>query len=125
MENAMYTVYEKALYSAAERFKKYQKRVFPEMTESNDNGEWVFGCEFDEMCRACLAIIKNVPASYAGDGLIETMPYAIARDNECSYLIKEILHAPEGFAVLCRYSLKTDYQNAIWQFAEQLKDYNG
>jgi len=41
--------YEMDLHRAVAAFKTYQRESFPEITEDNDNGEWVFGGEFDHM----------------------------------------------------------------------------
>ena len=51
--------------------------------------------------------------------------YVIARDNEGSLLLTELEKHNEWFSLLCRCSLKTDYTNAKWQFAEHLSNYRG
>lgn len=106
-------------------FKKYQKKYYPDITETNDNGEWVFGKEFDQMCSAYLKIIENYDASLATGRLINKMLYVIARDNECSHLLDVTLNYHRWFEILCRKSIKTDYYNAKWQFAEFLGYYDG
>lgn len=110
-------------YIAVEKFIAYQKKIFPDMTEDNDNGEWVFGDEFENMSNAYLEIVKNVPCSNATDILLDNMLYSIARDSECNNLVNETLEYPKWFALLCKYSLQTNYTNAKWQFAEYLPEY--
>ncbi len=117
--------YEMDLHRAVAAFKTYQRESFPEITEDNDNGEWVFGGEFDHMRAACLGVLENVPCAQAGDAVIDDMLYAIARDNECSSLMPDTLRRPEWFARLCQASLGTNYTNAKWQFAEHLHAYDG
>lgn len=107
-------------------FQKYQKRYYPHITEENDNGEWEIGIDqWDRMCSAYLKIIENYNAECATEPLVNDMLYVIARDSECSHLLVETLKYPDWFEVLCRHSVKTDYYNARWQFAEQLGKYQG
>jgi len=113
------------LNKSVKAFKKFQKRYYPKVTEKNDNGEWVFGIQFNQMCSAYLTIIERHKAEYASEALINDMLYVIARDNECSYLLVKTLDYPDWFEVLCRHSVKTDYYNAKWQFAEQMGSYKG
>ena len=117
--------YQKELHATVTNFKAYQQRIFPEMTEHNDNGEWVFGNEFDNMQRAYLGVIKNLSPMQADDALLDDMLYAIARDNECSSLMPATLDRPEWFARVCQHSLHSGYINARWQFAENLCKYKG
>lgn len=117
--------YETKLHRAIAVFKTYQQEIFPDITEENDNGEWVFGDEFNDMKKAYLGVIKNIPYTHAADLLLDELLYAIARDNECSSLISETLHYPGWFALLCQSSIQTNYINAKWQFAEYLRDYRG
>lgn len=92
----------------------------------HDNGEWEYGLsEFDEMCNIILEIIENISYEEASDQMIDDMLFGIARDNECSRIVCELLKYPEWYSLLCRKSLETDYINAKWQFAETLKNYNG
>lgn len=117
--------YEKELHRAVAEFITYQQEVYPNMSEENDNGEWVFGDEFNDMRNAFLAVVENVSYVQATDVVIDDLLYAIARDNECCELVSETLNHPEWFAVLCQHSLQTDYTNAKWQFAEYLHEYRG
>lgn len=117
--------YKDELHRAVEAFKKYQAERFPDITEENDNGEWESGAEFDAMCSAYMGVLENVLAGDADDELLEEMLYAIARDNECSYLIAETVGDPDWFDILCRYSIETKYMNAKWQFAGYLYKYEG
>lgn len=115
--------YEMELHRSVERFKNYQKKIFADMTEDNDNGEWVFGFEFDDMRNAYLRAINNIPSTQATAGLIDDLLYSLARDNECSSLIADTLHSPEWFPLLCKSCLQTKYTNAKWQFSEHLHQY--
>lgn len=114
-----------ALNKAVACFRRYQQDHFPKMTEELDNGEWVFGDEFDDMCRAYMAVLNNVPSSDTQQQLLDDMIYAVARDSECSDLVAQTLDFPDWFAVLCEYSMKTECQNAKWQFAKYLCEYKG
>lgn len=57
--------------------------------------------------------------------MIDDILFGIARYNECSHIVSELLKYSEWYSLLCKKSLTTDYINAKWQFAESLKDYNG
>lgn len=115
--------YELELHSSVERFKNYQKKIFPDITEDNDNGEWVFGFEFDDIRNAYLQVINSIPSNQATDVLVDDLLYIIARDNECSSLMVDTLRHPEWFSLLCKSCLQTQYTNAKWQFAEHLHEY--
>lgn len=93
------------------------------MTEDNDNGEWVFGFEFDHMRNAYLRVINNISTTQATEVLIDDLLYSIARDNECSSLMTDTLNRSEWFSLLCKSCLQTKYTNAKWQFAEHLHKY--
>ncbi len=117
----------KALHRAVKAFKRFQKRHYPHITEENDNGEWVFGGPFDRICKAYLSIIEryNPEKVLVSEALIRDMLYIIARDSECSHLLKATLKYPKWFEKLCSYSISTCYYNVRWQFAEQLGSYQG
>lgn len=118
--------YEKRLHKSVIKFKKRADKIHPQWNEMHDNGEWEYGLsEFDEMCNIILEIIENISYEEASDQIIDDMLFGIARDNECSRIVCELLKYPEWYSLLCRKSLETDYINAKWQFAETLKDYNG
>lgn len=119
----MHRNYELELHRSVERFKKYQKKIFPDMTGDNDNGEWVSGFEFNNMCTAYLQAINNLSITQATDGLVDDLLYSLARDNECGILIADTLHSPEWFSLLCKACLQTKYTNAKWQFAQHLHKY--
>ncbi|MCM1494846.1 MAG: hypothetical protein NC089_03505 [Bacteroides sp.] len=126
MEKMMFQKDVRTLSKCVKAFQKFQKRYYPHITEEHDNGEWEIGIDqWDRMCSAYLKIIENYDAEYAGEALIHDMLYVIARDSECSHLLVETLKYPEWFEVLCRHSVKSDYYNTRWQFAEQLGSYQG
>ena len=112
----------KELHTKVRRFKKWAETNDPEKTEDNDNGEWCFCSEFDEMYSAAVDIIQNNPASVATDQIISDLLYAIARDNECEILVQEMGKLNDWFSLLCRKSLQSPYTNAKWQFAKELKN---
>lgn len=103
----------KALHRAVKAFKRFQKRHCPHITEENDNGEWVFGGPFDRICKAYLSIIEryNPEKVLVSEALIRDMLYIIARDSECSHLLKATLKYPKWFEKLCSYSISTCYYN--------------
>ncbi len=112
------------LHKLVKKFKRFQKRYYPQITEENDNGEWEIGYKlWDEMNNAYLAIIEKYQAKCIKKNLLNDMLYVIARDSECSNLLIETLEYPEWFEILCRHCIKTNYYNAKWQFAEQLGSY--
>lgn len=114
------------LHKSVEAFKTYQKQHYPQTTEENDNGEWEIGIrEWDVMNSDYLWVIENIMPESSTEELLDDMLYAIARDSECSHLLMETLDYPDWFEILCRHSIKTDYYNAKWQFAEQLGSYKG
>ena len=117
--------FENELHLKVNAFKIWAKANYPEITEDNDNGEWCFGDEFDEMIACALNIIQKNPASSATEQIINDLLYAIARDNECETIVEELIDYDDWFALLCRYSLKLPYANAKWQFAVYLKNYKG
>ncbi|MDO4168250.1 MAG: hypothetical protein Q4D32_12670 [Eubacteriales bacterium] len=114
------------LHGYVERFRAYQKKYYPHITEENDNGEWEISADcWDEMNTAYLNIVETYGAESLTEGLLDDMLYVIARDNECSHLLVKTLDYPDWFEVLCRHSINADYYNAKWQFAEQLGNYEG
>ena len=114
------------LHRAVKAFKRFQRRRYPHITEENDNGEWVFGGPFDRLCKAYMAVIEQYdPGTPVPETLIRDMLYVIARDSECSHLLKATLKYPQWFEKLCPYSVNTCYYNVRWQFAEQLGGYHG
>ncbi len=121
----MLNEYEDALHTKVNAFKIWAKINHPEITEDNDNGEWCFCHEFDEMVSCALSIINKYPSSSATEQIIDDLLYIIARDNECENIIGEVSKRDDWFALLCRYSLRTSYTNAKWQFAAYLKNYKG
>ena len=122
----MYTNYENRLQESVIKFKKRANKVRPQWSEINDNGEWEIGlCEFDEMCNTIFEIIEKLAPEEASEQMIDNILFGIARDNECSRIVCELLEYPKWYSLLCKKSLATDYINAKWQFAETLKDYNG
>lgn len=115
----------RTLHKAVRAFKRFQKRHYPHITEEHDNGEWVFGGPFDRICRAYLAIVERYKPDGAAEAMIYDMLYVIARDSECSHLLKATLKYPRWFEKLCRYGIDSRYYNVRWQFAEQLGGYHG
>ena len=115
------------LHKAVKAFKRFQSRHYPHITEENDNGEWVFGGPFDRICKAYIAMVEqyNPEEIPVPETLIRDMLYIIARDSECSHLLKATLKYPKWFEKLCPYSVDTRYYNVKWQFAEQLGSYQG
>lgn len=114
---------ENKLHKKVSAFKKWAKANHPEITEENDNGEWCFCNEFYEMFSEALHFVEENPAEKATAQVIDDLLYIIARDNECPQMIEETAKKPEWFSLLCRHSLKTNYTNAKWQFAQYLPDY--
>lgn len=122
----MYVNYEKRLHKSVIRFKKRADKIHPQWNEMHDNGEWEYGlCEFDEMCNTIFEIIEKISYEEASEQMLDDILFGIARDNECSRIVCELLEYPGWYSLLCKKSLATDYINAKWQFAESLKDYNG
>ena len=122
----MYVDFEKELHERIIRFKQRADKDYPSWNERNDNGEWEIGLyEFDEMCNVIFEIIENIPCDKASEQMLDDILFGIARDNECSRIMGELIEYPDWYSVLCKKSLTTDYINAKWQFAESLKDYNG
>lgn len=113
------------LHMRVHAFQLWAKINYPEKTEENDNGEWCFCDKYDKMFSCALNFIKNNSAATATDQVIDDLLYVIARDNEGSLLLTELEKHNEWFSLLCRCSLKTDYTNAKWQFAEHLSNYRG
>lgn len=118
--------YEIKIHNAVNRFKSWAKENFPWRNEENDNGDWGFICdEFDDMCGQIVNVIVETSVDEATEQMIDDMLYGIARDNECSYIIENLLEYPEWYSFLCRRCLETGYTNAKWQFAESLREYKG
>ena len=108
----MFNEFENKLHIKVKAFKSWAKSNYPEITEDNDNGEWCFCDEFDEMTLYALSIIQECPAASATKQIIDDLLYAIARDNECETIIDELTAHSEWFSLLCRHSLKAHYTNA-------------
>ena len=122
----MYVDYEKILQKSIIKFKKKADKIHPQWSEQNDNGEWEIGLdEFHEMCNIIFEIIETIAPNEASEQMLDDILFGIARDNECSRIVNELLEYPEWYALLCKKSLESDYVNAKWQFAETLKDYKG
>ena len=122
----MNNTYEIELWQAVENFKIVAKKLYPNVTEENDNGEWEYEIdEFYDMTSASIDVIKNLSVCDVNEQTIDCLLYAIARDEECEDLIYEILEYNEWFSELCKQSLQTNYLNAKLQFARQLKRYSG
>ncbi len=118
--------YEKELHKKVKKFKCKANKIYPNWNEKNDNGEWEIGLnEFDEMCAVIFEIIKNISCDNASKQMLDDILFGIARDNEASRIVNELIDYPEWYSMLCRKSLETDYINAKWQFAESLKEYKG
>lgn len=115
------------LHRAVKAFKRFQRRYYPHITEENDNGEWVFGGPFDRICKEYMTVIEQYDPEKISvpETLIRDMLYVIARDSECSHLLKATLKYPKWFEKLCPYSVNIRYYNVQWQFAEQLGNYHG
>ena len=115
----------KELHTKVLLFKKWAETNYPEINEDNDNGEWCFCAEFDEMYSAAVDMITENSATVADEQIINDLLYAIARDNECEN-IKEILEKHDDwFSLLCRSCLHSTYTNAKWQFSKALENYSG
>lgn len=113
------------LHTKVNHFRNWANTNYPEITEKNDNGEWCFGAEFDEMISEAVSFIEENFAEKATQQIIDDLLYAIARDNECSIIMAELERHSEWFSLLCRCSLNTAYINAQWQFVEHLSNYQG
>lgn len=114
----------KDLHVKVQLFQKWAKETHPDITEDNDNGEWCFCSEFDDMFSSAMELIQKTPASLATDQMINDLLYAIARDNECEIIVQEAGKYNDWFSLLCRKSLQSPYTNAKWQFAKELKNHN-
>ncbi|MBR7007509.1 MAG: hypothetical protein IKH90_02620 [Ruminococcus sp.] len=112
------------LHKKVQLFKKWAKTTHPDITEDNDNGEWCFCKEFDDMFSSAMELIQKAPAASADDQIIDDLLYAIARDNECEILVQETGKLNDWFSLLCRKSLQSPYTNAKWQFAKELKNHS-
>ncbi|MCI8815671.1 MAG: hypothetical protein HFF15_02435 [Angelakisella sp.] len=121
----MFDCGENRLHEKVNHFRSWAKANYPEITEKNDNGEWCFCTEFDEMVSEAICFIKKNDAEKATQQIIDDLLYAIARDNECSMIMAELDRYGKWFALLCRSCLNTAYINAKWQFAEHLGGYKG
>lgn len=121
----MLNEFDRELHQKVKAFKIWAKANYPQITEDNDNGEWCFCDEFDEMVACSLSMIQTSLATSATEQIIDDLLYAIARDNECERIIEELVDYDDWFALLCRYSLKSPYTQAKWQFAVYLKNYKG
>lgn len=121
----MFDCDERKLRTKVNNFKIWAKANYPEITEMNDNGEWCFCIEFNEMVLEAICFIEKNFAGKATQQIIDDLLYAIARDNECSTIMKELDKYSEWFSLLCRCSLNTAYINAKWQFVEHLSSYKG
>ncbi|WP_295089333.1 hypothetical protein [Ruminococcus sp.] len=119
----MIDVLGKELHTKVQSFKKWTEINHPEITEENDNGEWCFCTEFDEMYSAAIDMIQKSSASKANNQIISDLLYVIARDNECGNMIQVLNDYPDWFSLLCKKCLHSPYTNAKWQFAIELKNY--
>ena len=115
----------KELHTKVQMFKKWAETNFPDKTEDNDNGEWCFCSEFDDMYYAAVDLIQNYPASAATESITRDLLYAIARDNESELIAQMTERYDDWFSLLCRESLRSPYTNAKWQFASRLGNYGG
>ena len=115
----------KMLNDKVRKFRKWAEKNYPDKTEDNDNGQWCFCSEFDEMYSAAVDVIEKCPASEADESVTDDLLYAIARDNECECIIQIAEKHNEWFSLLCRKCLDSPYTNAKWQFAKELGKYDG
>lgn len=113
------------LHTKVQMFKIWAETNYPEKTEDNDNGEWCFCSEFDEMYSAAVDMIQKNPATVATDQIISDLLYAIARDNECESISQVLEHYNDWFSLLCQKCLQSPYTNAKWQLAIKLRNYSG
>lgn len=112
------------LHQQVIKFKQFQQKYYPQITEENDNGEWEIGHrQWEDMNRIYRKIIEQYAPESVAQELIDDMLYIIARDSECSHLLIETLQHPQWFEALRRHSIATDCCNARWQFAEQIGSY--
>lgn len=121
----MFDCRESKLHTKVNHFRCWAKTKYPQITEENDNGEWCFCTEFEEMIAEAIAFIEENATEKATQENIDDLLYVIARDNECSTIMTALEQHSEWFSLLCRCSLDTDYINAKWQFVEHLSDYQG
>ena len=113
------------LHTKVLAFRKWAEKYYPERTEDNDNGEWCFGTEFDEMYDAAVELIENEPAEAADEQVIDDLLYALARDNECELIAQILEDHDDWFSLLCRKCMESPYTNAKWQLAVRLRNYSG
>ena len=112
-----------ALHDSVQNFKKWVKEAYPNMTEQNDNGEYVYGAEYDDMISCVINTIEDTSPEDADAVTVDDMLYAIARDNESNVIADTLEDHPKWFSLLCRKSADTGYINAKWQFADKIGEY--
>ena len=100
----MFDYEESKLHTKVNNFRSWAKANYPEITEKNDNGEWCFGTEFDEMISEAIGFIEENFVEKATQQIIDDLLYAIARDNECSIIMTKLERYGEWFSLLCRCS---------------------
>lgn len=122
-ENLYLDVLKNILQTKVNEFRIWAKTNHSEVTEYNDNGEWCFCDEFDEMISTAIQFIEKYPVDKTTEQIINDLLYALARDSECGNIIGVLEKHDDWFSLLCRSSLKTEYRNAKWQLVEQLRYY--
>ena len=99
----MFLDYENRLHKSVIQFKKRADKVYPQWSEKEDDGEWEIGLyEFDEMCNAIFEVIEKISCDQASEQMIDDILFGIARDNECSRIVSELLVYPEWYSLLCK-----------------------
>ncbi|MDN2710438.1 HEAT repeat domain-containing protein [Janthinobacterium sp. SUN118] len=106
-----------ALSTAVNAFRRWAS----ERPVDERSGEWE--CDYakwPEINAAFLTHIKTGPphASTAGD--IADLLYAIGRDNETAYLVRELAGREDWFLFLLPHALAVNDPDVKWQFAVQL-----
>lgn len=111
------------LLDQAARFLQWQKSAYPGKNTEEIGGEWEvdypgWNNAYDAFCH----VLTQVDVRTADDVLLDEMAYFIARDNEAEGLIKEVIQYPQWFEILCRHVVKSNENEAKWQFAAYLPE---
>lgn len=62
------------------------------------------------MCNIIFMIIEKISPKEVSEQMIDDILFGIARDNECSHIVRELLEYSEWYSLLCKKSLYTDVQ---------------
>jgi hypothetical protein len=103
-----------------DRFSEWADATFP--PDRQRSGEWE--CRYEgwgSLRRAVLEFVASTPFGLWSPEEVQTVLYAIARDNETEYLAWELRHQhPDLLAPLARASIEVGERDDRWQLAKQL-----